>query len=70
VQGITTSIINELRERLESTDSYEKQLGLITEMEEKYNLEEGILLSQYHWGGGFNNNNNNTYLFSAGAIYV
>jgi hypothetical protein len=38
--------LNELRERLESTDCYKKQLGLITEMEEKYNnLEEGILLS-------------------------
>jgi hypothetical protein len=31
---------------LESTDDYTKQLGLITEMEEKYQLEEGILLSQ------------------------
>jgi hypothetical protein len=38
------NIINELRERLESTDNYTKQLGLITEMEEKYNLEEWILL--------------------------
>jgi hypothetical protein len=40
----TVNIIEELRE-LESTDDYTKQLGLITEMEEKYNLEEGILLS-------------------------
>jgi hypothetical protein len=46
-ESLTVNIIDELRERLESTDSYdEEQLGLITEMEEKYNLEEGIPLSQ------------------------
>jgi flagellar biosynthesis/type III secretory pathway chaperone len=44
-ESLTVNIIEELRERLESTDDYTKQLGLITEMEEKYNLEEGILLS-------------------------
>jgi hypothetical protein len=48
VESLTVNIIEELRERLESTDDYTKQLGLITEMEEKYNLEEGILLSQYY----------------------
>jgi hypothetical protein len=42
-ESLTVNIIEELRERLESTDDYTtKQLGLITE--EKYNLEEGILL--------------------------
>jgi hypothetical protein len=46
-ESLTANIINELRERLESTDNYTKQLGLITEMEEKYNLEEGILLSHF-----------------------
>jgi hypothetical protein len=46
-ESLTINIIEELRERLESTDDYTKQLGLITEMEEKYQLEEGILLSQY-----------------------
>jgi hypothetical protein len=46
-ESLTVNIIEELRERLESTDDYTKQLNLITEMEEKYNLEEGILLS--HW---------------------
>jgi uncharacterized Zn finger protein len=45
-ESLTVNIIEELRERLESTDDYTKQLGLITEMEEKYQLEEGILLSQ------------------------
>jgi hypothetical protein len=35
-ESLTANIINKLRERLESTDSYEEQLGLITEMEEKY----------------------------------
>jgi hypothetical protein len=45
-ESLTVNIIEELRERLESTDDYTKQLSLITEMEEKYNLEEGILLSQ------------------------
>jgi hypothetical protein len=44
-ESLTVNIIEELRERLESTDDYTKQLGLITEMEEKYQLEEGILLS-------------------------
>jgi hypothetical protein len=44
-ESLTVNIIEELRKRLESTDDYTKQLGLITEMEEKYNLEEGILLS-------------------------
>jgi hypothetical protein len=34
-ESLTANIINELRERLESTDNYTKQLGLITEMEEK-----------------------------------
>jgi hypothetical protein len=47
-ESLTVNIIEELRERLESTDDYTKQLNLITEMEEKYNLEEGILLSQIH----------------------
>jgi hypothetical protein len=46
-ESLTVNIIEELRERLESTDDYTKQLGLITEMEEKYNLEEGILLSHF-----------------------
>jgi hypothetical protein len=45
-ESLTVNIIEELRKRLESTDDYTKQLGLITEMEEKYQLEEGILLSQ------------------------
>jgi hypothetical protein len=49
-ESLTANIIEELRERLESTDNYTKQLGLITEMEEKYNLEEGILLSHHHPG--------------------
>jgi hypothetical protein len=45
-ESLTVNIIEELRERLESTaDDYTKQRGLITEMEEKYSLEEGILLS-------------------------
>jgi hypothetical protein len=34
-ESLTANIINELRDRLESTDSYTKQLGLITDMEEK-----------------------------------
>jgi hypothetical protein len=42
LQSLTANIIIELRERLESTDNYTKQLGLITEMEEK-----GILLSHF-----------------------
>jgi hypothetical protein len=46
-ESLTANIITELRERLESTDNYTKQLGLITEMEEKYNMEEGILLSHF-----------------------
>jgi hypothetical protein len=33
-ESLTANIITELRERLESTDSYEEPLGLITEMEE------------------------------------
>jgi hypothetical protein len=41
---LTANIINELSERLESTDNYENQLGLFTEKEEKYRLEGGILL--------------------------
>jgi hypothetical protein len=41
-ESLTANIIIELRERLESTDNYTKQLGLITEMEEK-----GILLSHF-----------------------
>jgi hypothetical protein len=43
-ESLTANIINELREQLESTDNYTKQLDLITEIEKKYNLEEGILL--------------------------
>jgi hypothetical protein len=35
-ESLTVNIIEELREQLESTGSYEKQLGLITEMEENY----------------------------------
>jgi hypothetical protein len=45
--GRLLHMINEIRERLESTGNCTKQLGLITEMEEKYNLQEGILLSHY-----------------------
>jgi hypothetical protein len=36
---VSANIITELRERLESTDNCEEQLGLITEMKEKYGLE-------------------------------
>jgi hypothetical protein len=38
---------------MESTDNYTKQLGLITEIEKKYNLEEGILLSHFFTSGWY-----------------
>jgi hypothetical protein len=46
-ESLTVNIIEQLSERLESTDDYTKQLGLITVIEETYHLEEGILLSHF-----------------------
>ena len=45
-ESLTLEIIAELKRRLESTGTYDEQLRIVTEMEDKYDLEEGILLSQ------------------------
>ena len=56
-ESLTLEIIAELKRRLESTGTYDEQLRIVTEMEDKYDLEEGILLSHrvkslpYHTSG-------------------
>ena len=46
-ESLTLEIIAELKRRLESTGTYDEQLRIVTEMEDKYDLEEGILLSHF-----------------------
>ena len=46
-ESLTLEIIAELKRRLESTGTYNEQLRIVTEMEDKYDLEEGILLSHF-----------------------
>jgi hypothetical protein len=38
-------IISELKERLDSTNSYEERLKIVKYMEDKYSIPKGILLS-------------------------
>ena len=49
VESLTPDIIQELRSCLEAANNEEEQLLIVSQIEKKYNLDDGILLSHFYW---------------------